>query len=79
MIIPAAKEKYFWVVLSVAFIYKLIALIIYTFYPEHLSLVWSENNIGENIAAIAWGLGGVLCLIKFAFFFGKGDCIVHLN
>jgi len=51
----------------------MIALIIYTNYPQKLSLVWSEGNVGENIAAGAWGVGLVMVLIKFIFFFGKRD------
>ncbi|HLF18818.1 MAG TPA: hypothetical protein VI749_08005 [Candidatus Omnitrophota bacterium] len=70
---PIFKSRYFWFVVAGAFIYKTIALVIYIFYPEHLSWVWSEGNIGENMAAAAWGIGSVLCLIKFLFFFGKKD------
>jgi len=70
---PIFKSRYFWFVVAFAFIYKLIALIIYTYYPQKLSLVWSEGNVGENIAAGAWGVGLILVLVKFIFFFGKND------
>jgi hypothetical protein len=70
---PLFKSRYFWFVVGLAFAYKAVALIVYTYYPQRLSLIWSEGNVGENIAAAAWGLGAVLCLVKLFFFFGKQD------
>jgi len=70
---PIFKSRYFWFSLSLAFGYSLLSLYVYTFQWNDLSLIWSEGNVGENIAAAAWGFGGVLCLIKFIFFFDKKD------
>ena len=73
MNLPIFKSRYFWFAVAFAFIYKIIAVVIYHFYPQHLSYVWSEGNLGENIAAAAWGLGAILCLIKLFFFMGEKD------
>jgi len=76
MKLPIFKSRYFWFVVSLAFLYKLIALWVYTYDPRHLSLFWSESNLGENMAAAAWGLGAALCLVKLFFFLGKGDHLI---
>jgi len=73
MIVPASREKYFWFVLTIVLLYNIFALTIYSLFPEHLSWVWSEGNIGETIAALAWGASAVLCLIKLIFFLGPND------
>jgi hypothetical protein len=73
MNLPIFKSRYFWFALGVAFVYQAMALIVYTFYPQKLSLVWSEGNVGENIAAVAWGVGAVCSLTKLFFFMGKDD------
>jgi len=70
---PIFKSRYFWFCVSLAVGYTLLALYLYTFQWDKLPLIWSEGNIGENLAAGAWGLGAVLCLIKFIFFFDKKD------
>lgn len=73
---PVFKSRYFWAAVSLALAYQAVALVIYTYYPQRLSLVWSEGNVGENIAAAAWGIGAVCCLTKLFFFMGKDDALV---
>lgn len=70
---PIFNSLYFWMVSSFACIYTLLAVFTYTFQWNYLSLFWSEGNVGENLAAAAWGLGALLCIIKFNFFFDKKD------
>src|SRR5262245_53585448 len=70
---PIFKSRYFWFSVSLGFAYSLFALYLYTFRWNDLDLIWSEGKLGENMAAAAWGAGGILCLIKFIFFFDKKD------
>jgi len=67
------KNFYFWVVVGVALLYQLVALIIYLYFPEYARNLRSEGELGENIAAVCWGLTAIFSFIKIKFYLHPKD------
>jgi len=71
------KNHYIKIILIIAALYQLTAIVIFFQFPQYVDALTIEFMLGENIAAAAWGVGLLLCLIKLSLYYSRDESLMQ--